>query len=170
MDKTDQSDAPSVNYDFTSEASAYLSGLFEELKQQSAKYQSLTNALLALEARVELAEKTVSLTRDHLMSEIAHSDSSTPRDWVSTLNNFRFVGVRLVDACMTVLEEGKRMTPQEILVALNRGMFRFRTSSPLREIHAALLKQGFAKKEDAVWVWNSPSHESTDSESEHSST
>lgn len=113
-----------------------------------------SGSLLALEARVELAEKTVSLTRDHLMTEIERSDSSTPRDWVSTLNNFRFVGSRLVDACMTVLEEGKRMTPQEILVALNRGMFRFRTSSPLREIHAALLRQSFAKKEDSVWVWS----------------
>jgi len=150
MDKLTPS---TIQYDVASEANSYLAGLFEELRQQAAKYQALTGQLLNLEARVELAEKTVCLTRDHLVMEIGKSDSSTPHDWVGTLNDFRFAGVRLVDACMTLLQENKHMTPQEILVGLNRGMFRFRTSSPLREIHAALLRQTFAKKEDQVWVW-----------------
>jgi hypothetical protein len=131
----------------------YLAGLFQELRQQADKYAALTGQYLNLEARVELAEKTLCLTRDHLVMEIEKSDSTTPHDWVTTLNDFRFAGVRLVDACMVLLQENKRMTPQEMLVGLNRGMFRFRTSSPLREIHAALLRQNFAKKEDQVWVW-----------------
>jgi len=144
--------SPTINYDIASESNSYLAGLFEELRQQAAKYQALTGQFLSLEARVGLAEKTLCLTRDHLVMEIGKSDSSTPRDWVATLNGFRFAGVRLVDACMTLLQENKVMTPQELLVSLNRGMFRFRTSSPLREIHAALLRQNFAKKEDQSWV------------------
>jgi hypothetical protein len=143
-----------MEYDFSSEATSYLGGLFQELQQQTAKYGALTRELLNLEARVELAEKTVCLTRDHLQLEIERSDSTMPRDWTATLSDFRFAGVRLVDACMALLRENKKMTPQEILVGLNRGMFRFRTSSPLREIHAALLRQNFAKKgEDQTWVW-----------------
>jgi len=138
---------------FSGESSAYLHGLYQELQQQTAKYAALTSELLSLEARVELAEKTVCLTRDHLALEIEQSDSAAPRNWSETLNRFRFAGVRLADACLALLKERRSMTPQQLLVGLNEGMFRFRTSAPLREIHAALLRQESAKKEDANWVW-----------------
>ena len=137
----------------STESSSYLGGLFQELHEQTNKYQRLTQELLNLEARVALAEKTVCLTRDHMSLEIEQSDSSAPNDWAAILNKFRFVGIRLADACMAILKENRKMTPQEILVELNKGMYRFRTSSPLREIHAALLRQSLVTKEDQYWVW-----------------
>jgi hypothetical protein len=135
------------------EANAYLDGLFQELRRQKAQYLELTQALHSIEARIELAEKTLSLTRDHLSMTISQTDHATPRDWSQVFQDIRFVGVRLADACMALLQEQKKMTPEELLGALNEGMFRFRTNSPQREIHAAMLRQSFAKKSGEQWVW-----------------
>ena len=145
----------------SAEATSFLSGLYQEMTEQADKYSQLTRDLLNVQGRVELAEKTLCLTRDHLANAIERSDSAVPHDWNATLNKFRFVGVRLADACMALLKENNKMTPQEILIGLNEAMYRFRTSSPLREIHAALLRQNFAKKdEDQNWVWTGAEEES----------
>src|SRR5713101_4236350 len=135
------------------EATSFLSGLFEEFQVQKERYANMTGALLSLEARIELAEKTLCLTRDHLAMSIEKTDSAIPRDWTNILNSVRFIGMRLADACMTLLQENGKMTPKEIFSALNSGMFRFRTNSLLREIHAALLRQNSAKRVGSAWVW-----------------
>jgi hypothetical protein len=142
-----------IDHHISVEANAYLDGLFQEFHRQEQQYLQLTAALHSLEARIELAEKTLSLTRDHLAMTISQTDSATPRDWSRTFKGVRFVGVRLADACMALLQERKKMTPEELLLALNEGMFRFRTNSPQREIHAAMLRQNFAKKQGEQWVW-----------------
>ncbi len=102
---------------------------------QVKRYSDLTSHLLDMQARIELAEKTLCLTRDHLAMTITQTDSATPQDWEQHLREVRFVGVRLADACMVLLKEKKALTPQEILIGLNRGMFRFRTNSPLAKKH-----------------------------------
>jgi hypothetical protein len=135
------------------EATSFLRGLFEEFQAQQVRYASMTESLLSLEARIELAEKTLCLTRDHLAMSIEKTDSAIPKDWTNILRSVRFVGMRLADACMTLLKEHEKMTPKEIFSALNSGMFRFRTNSPLREIHAALLRQNSAKKIGNAWAW-----------------
>lgn len=142
-----------VRHDISAEAQSYLHALYQEFHEQTLKYRGLTRELLNLEARVELAEQTVRLTRDHLAAAIERSDSTDPIDWLSIFNQFRFVGVRLAEACLTLLKENRRMTAQELVIGLNQGLFRFRTSSPMREIHAALLRQSSVKKEDQHWVW-----------------
>lgn len=135
------------------EATHFLQGLFKDFHDQVHKYQSLTAQLMSVEARVELAEKTMCLMRDHLAMSIKKTDSATPHDWDKTLKSVRFVGSRLVDACLVVLRKHKKMTPEEIRDALNHGMFRFRTASPLREIHAALLRQESVKRVGTTWMW-----------------
>jgi hypothetical protein len=135
------------------EATSFLRGLFTEFQQQKERYANMTAGLLSLEARIELAEKTLCLTRDHLAMSIEKTDSAIPNDWAKVLNSVRFVGMRLADACMALLKEQGKMAPKEILSALNSGMFRFRTNSPLREIHAALLRQNSAKRVGSAWVW-----------------
>jgi len=135
------------------EATSFLQGLFEEFQTQRVRYANMTESLLSLEARIELAEKTLCLTRDHLAMSIEKTDSAIPQDWTNILTSVRFVGMRLADACMTLLKEHDKMTPKEIFAALNSGMFRFRTNSPLREIHAALLRQNSAKKIGSAWAW-----------------
>jgi hypothetical protein len=135
------------------EATSFLRGLFEEFQSQKERYANMTASLLSLEARIELAEKTLCLTRDHLAMSIEKTDSAIPTNWANILNSVRFVGMRLADACMTLLQEHGKMTPKEIFSALNSGMFRFRSNSPLREIHAALLRQNSAKRVGNAWVW-----------------
>src|SRR6266566_1949448 len=86
------------------EATAYLRGLFQEFEQQKQRYAALTADLLSLEARIELAEKTLCLTRDHLAMAIEKTDSGVPTDWTKILNRVRFVGMRLADACVALLQ------------------------------------------------------------------
>ncbi len=138
---------------FSVESDAYLQGLFQELHRQGEQYLNYTEQVRNLEARLELAEKTLALTRDHLAMTIKRTDSARPRDWTKTFEHYRFVGVRLADACMALLQENKKMTSDELLAALNKGLFRFRTNSPQREIHAAMLRQSFAKKSGGCWTW-----------------
>ena len=151
--KTPPKASPLTRHDISAEATSYLQGMFQEFYTQVAKYEQQTQELHSLEGRIELTEKTLSLIRDHLAMAVENTDSATPRDWSQTLGSVRFVGVRLADACMALLQENKKMSPHEIMVGLNKGMFRFRTSSPLREIHAALLRQTFANKVGQSWVW-----------------
>src|SRR5260370_24934658 len=63
-----------INY--TTEATAYLGGLFGEFQQQTAKYHSITAQLLSLEAQIELAEKTLCLMRDHLAMAIEKTEGA----------------------------------------------------------------------------------------------
>jgi len=138
---------------YTTEATAFLGGLFGEFKEQTQKYHHLTAHLLSLEAQIELAEKTLCLMRDHLAMTINTTEGAVPNNWEKELHKVRFVGVRLADACRALLQEKKRLTPNQLLDGLNDGMFRFRTNSPLREIHAALLRQSFAEKRGEAYVW-----------------
>lgn len=148
----DKSKKP-VKAHYTMEANAFLHGLFHEFQEQTKKYQRLTSELLSLEAQIELAEKTLCLTREHFAMTIDQTDSATPNDWENVLRSVRFVGVRLADACKVLLQERKKLAPEQFLEGLNGGMFRFRTNSPLREIHAALLRQSFAEKRGNSYVW-----------------
>ncbi len=140
----------------THESTAFLRGLFSELREQQAKYCDLTGQLLGLEARIELSEKTLCLTRDHFAMTVAKTEDALPNDWSKVLQSVRYVGVRLADACVKSLEEHKKMTPEQLLRDLNDGMFRFRTNSPLREIHGALLRNPNVKRSSGSYVWIAP--------------
>jgi hypothetical protein len=139
----------------TMEANAFINGLLEEFRANAERYTSLTRHHLELEARIELTERTLCLTRDHLAMTIQQADGNvlSAYDWRPLFDEVRFVGVRLVDACLALLQENGKLTQEQLLKGLNSGMFRFRTSSPLREIHAAMLRQRRAKKVGDTWVW-----------------
>jgi hypothetical protein len=138
----------------THETNSYIDSVFQEFRANVVRYMQLIGQELALQARLELAEKTLCLTRDHLQMTIGAAGCAAHHlDWSAAFNEVRFAGVRLVDACMTLLQERGKLTPQEMLTALNAGLFRFRTSSPLREIHAALMKQRRVKRIGDAYVW-----------------
>ena len=156
MDKTKhamQKVKKTAKINYTTEATAFLAGLFGEFKEQTQKYHHFTAQLLSLEAQIELAEKTLCLMRDHLAMTISKTEGARPNDWENELHKVRFVGVRLADACRMLLQEKKKLTPVQLLEGLNEGMFRFRTNAPFREIHAALLRQSFAEKRGMTYVW-----------------
>ncbi len=140
----------------TYESTAYLGGLFTQFNDQKKKYHILIGQLMGLEAQTELAEKTLSLARDHFAMTVEKTQDAIPNDWSKDLNSVRYVGVRLADACTNSLREHKRMTPEQLLRDLNDGMFRFRTNSPLREIHGALLRHPHVKREKGAYIWVAP--------------
>jgi hypothetical protein len=128
--------------------------LFATFHGTFAKYNELLAAEREIQARLETAEKTVALTRDHLIDSLRNADdAATPDEWKPLLDGVRFVGVRLVDACLTLLQEHGRLGSNGLLERLVAGGFRFRTASPLREIHAAMLKQQTARKAGNEYVW-----------------
>ncbi len=140
----------------TFESTAYLKGVFSVFQDQRSKYCQLTGELLSLEAQTELAEKTLCLARDHFAVMVEKTQDALPNDWTAVLDSVRYVGIRLADACSKSLQEHKKMTPEELLRDLNNGMFRFRTNSPLREIHAALMRHPHVKREKGSYVWVAP--------------
>src|SRR2546425_984880 len=99
----------------TTESTAYLRGLYAEFETQVVRYHELTAHMRELEARVELAEKTLSLTRDHLAAMIDKTEFAAPKDWAKTLNTVRYVGVRLMDACVGLLRTQGKLTLQEMV-------------------------------------------------------
>jgi hypothetical protein len=152
-----------VEKTMTLESGAYLDGLFEDFAQQRHRYHELTAHLMGLEARLDLAEKTLILTRDHLEMALTTAEGDEkkrflPR-WKEDSKKVRFVGMRLVDVCATILQEHHKLTPQKLLDAINEGTFRFRTNAPLREIHAALLRHPHVKREGNYYIWDAPAEE-----------
>src|SRR2546430_636945 len=65
----------------TTECTAYLEGIYDEFALLVQRYASLTSHMREMEARVELTEKTLSLTRDHLAEMIDKIEFATPKDW-----------------------------------------------------------------------------------------
>ena len=140
----------------TLESNAYLEGLFSDFAQQMRRYHDLTAAQLGIEARLELAEKTLILTRDHLKMALDTSESSERNAflarWKEQSKNVRFFGMRLLDVCVGLLQEHKKLSPQRLLDLVNAGTFRFRTNSPLREIHAALRGTQASARRPLIWA------------------
>jgi hypothetical protein len=149
---------PKIPETATLESQAYLEGLFSDFSQQMDRYKALTRALMGLEARMEIAEKTLCLTRDHLQLALTTCEGGGIwRDrYDAEAAKVRFIGKRLVDACEEALAQHKKLTPEKLRDALNEGTFRFRTTSPLREIHAALLRHPNIKRVDNYYIWSGP--------------
>jgi hypothetical protein len=145
----------------TLESGAYLDGLFKDFAEQVQRYKMLTHALMELEARLDLGEKTLCLTRDHLELALKNTEGAENRlsEFRHQAARVRFVGARLTDACTAILKEHRKITPQKLLDAVNEGTFRFRTNAPLREIHAALLRHPDVKREGQYYNWNGPAAE-----------
>jgi hypothetical protein len=140
----------------TNETHGYLSGLYEDFNEQVTKYVQLVHMMLSAQARVELAEKNLCNTREHFAAHIIKCKDAVPGDWSVTLARARFVGARLSEACKELLVEHRKLTPVQLLAFLNNGQYRWRTPTPFREIHGALVKQSWAKREGDDYVWVGP--------------
>jgi hypothetical protein len=142
----------------TLESGAFLNGLFKDFRGQIDRYKALTARLMEIEAQLQLAEKTLSLTRDHLEMALKSTEGSQNRmrEFKRESTLVRFVGMRLTDACTIVLKERKRVRAEKLLDAINEGTFRFKSNAPLREIHAALLKHPHVKRQGDYYIWIPP--------------
>jgi hypothetical protein len=138
----------------TNESVSFIRGLYGEYEDQLKRYVGQIALLFEIEARVVVIEKNLCVTRDHLKIAIRNTDERLPKEWCEKLRIARFVGVRLADACVSLLREKKKMTHDELVDALNHGMYRFRTAAPAREIHAALLRQTHnVRRTETGWEW-----------------
>ena len=140
----------------TNETHGYLSGMYSDFNQQVSGYVEAVHQYHFMAARVELAEKNLRNTREHFAAVIAKCKDSVPEDWSVALARARFVGARLSEACMELLQEHRRLRPQKLLELLNKGQYRFRTPTPFREIHGALVKQSWAGRDGEDYVWTGP--------------
>jgi hypothetical protein len=144
----------------TLEANAYLDGMFTDFKSEIERYQEFTTHMMHLEARLGLSEKRIALTRDELNLALTTCEGGPDQARLAQFHKLservRFVGMRLVDACTIVLKKHGRLTPEKLLDAINEGTFRFRTNAPLREIHAALLRQPNVDRRGNCYIWTGP--------------
>ena len=64
-----------------------------------------------------------------------------------------YIGMKLREAALTVIEQKSQATPPEIIADLSEGGFSF-GEYPLRQLHFALLKnRKAARAEDGSWRW-----------------
>jgi hypothetical protein len=142
----------------TLESGAFLEGLFKDFRGQVSRYKFLTGKLMEIEAQLQLAEKTLALTRDHLGMALKTTEGSADRmkDFKKESAYVRFVGMRLTDACTVVLKERKKLRAEKLLDEVNEGTFRFKSNAPLREIHAALLKHPHVQRQGDYYIWIPP--------------
>ena len=134
----------------------YVEGLLQELDSQTKHHIQLVQQLAEWQARTDISERNLRLTRDHLLSTLESTKEDVPSNWREATSRVRFVGVRLGDAAMEVLKSHTHpLTVEEVEASLNEGQFRFRTGHPKREIHAALLRQRAAQRnaEDDTWEY-----------------
>ena len=132
---------------------SYVRGVYKAFQKQVGEYTALIRELLELQGRIGLIEKQVKVSRDHLCMVIEQTGGVAPEDWDDTLNSVRFVNMRLAEACMSLLEQNKVMTTTQLITALNHGMYRWRTNTPLREVNAALLRQKDVTRQDDKWIY-----------------
>lgn len=137
----------------TAERIGYVEGLFGELEEQLQRYVDLSRQQQKVLAQLEIAENTVQAIRGYIYTQLANTEEDVPPNWELLLKQGRFVGSRIGEACTTVLKEQNVLSHEELLDELNDGQFRFRTSHPLREINAALLRHPKINKEGENWVY-----------------
>jgi len=152
------------NHPGTVERRAFVQGLFSELNEQVAHYVAVVAQLADAQGRMVLAERNLRLTREHLKAILSRTDEDVPPDWQKVLRQVRFVGARPGDAIVEVLRDHGSLTTREMLDELNRGQFRFRTGSPLREINAAMLRQASVRRENDRWIYEGPAAETVNQE------
>lgn len=143
----------------TMERTAFMNGLYSELVEQYERYSVLLNQLLELEARVDVAEKSLKLVRDALLDavrECGFEDATPPQEYGDMLFHMRFIGMRAAEACLEILRTHGEISMADLLQHLNYGMFRFKTGSPEREIYAALLRQPNVTRDGDRWIYASP--------------
>jgi hypothetical protein len=143
----------------TLERQAFVDGLFAELKHLLDHHLRMVREHAGLQAKIMITEKNIKFTKEHLFMLLSDTPEQVPKNWEKTLENVRFIGARLGDACLTILKEKKSVTTDEMLGALNNGQFRFRTGYPLREIHAALLRHPDVRRENDLWIYDDKKEE-----------
>jgi len=137
----------------TLESVSYVKGVYQAFHKQMKEYVGLTEKLLGLQGQIVLAEKQLQIARDHLCMVIEKTPGVMPPNWDQTLKAIRFVGLRLAKAALQVLSENGHMTTDELIQALNDGMYRWRSNSPARELNAALLRQADVTRNDDTWTY-----------------
>ena len=134
------------------ERQGFVAGLFDALREQLDRHLTLVRQLATLQGKVQVSERNLALTRDHLQALLEDTaDEMVPEGWEDVLSRVRFVGVRLGSACLALLREHDALSTEELEIKLNEGQFRFNTGTPLREINAALLRQRHVVRIDDRW-------------------
>ncbi|MPZ22762.1 MAG: hypothetical protein GEU28_04310 [Dehalococcoidia bacterium] len=143
----------------SAERIAFVQGLLDELQGQTAKHIERVMELAHLQAQLEIGERNLIATRDYLNSVLSQTKETVPHGWQALIRSLRFLGARLGDACVQVLRESEGpLEVAQIEGALNAGQYRFRTGTPRREIHAALLRQPRVKRtDDGGWFYTQES-------------
>ncbi len=135
--------------------------LEERAREVVTSYEELERDRLNLEAaqaRYDFTKRQVMLARDRYRSEWdfptslfdfpdhIEIDRQEAGHFVWVMNRIRFMGLPIGQACRIALGELKLSTTEALVSTLEDGGFSFSTTSPSREIHAALMKQPWVKR------------------------
>ena len=136
---------------------ATLRELAEIVAQEKLAWDLARIALAKAKNEYEFVERRLILAKDRLWLEFqdpkAPFEGPLPRDLDETTNSVQYLGMPLKAACKWVLGAWMAATAEEIADRLEEGGFQFKGHVPEREVHAALLKQPWARKNQSTGMW-----------------
>jgi hypothetical protein len=135
-----------------------LKELAEIIVEEKLAWDRARIALEKAKSEYDFAERRLVLANERYRVEhLAHPDPLSegviPLELSHVLETVQYLGFSLKAACRWVLEGFGAASAEEIADRLEEGGFQFKSDVPVREVHAALLKQPWAKKNQETGMW-----------------
>ena len=126
--------------------------MIAELRERAERYAAAAAEAERLERRIAQGERRLAAAGEHLLSALEADGAEAPAAWRSALLRARMAGASAGEACAILLAEHGPLTTSGLRTELERAGFRFRGATPLREIHAALIRNSRVRRDGARWV------------------
>jgi hypothetical protein len=132
--------------------------LAEAVAEEKLAWDRARIELERARSQYEFAERRLVLAKERFYLELrAHpepqSEGLLPRDLDEVISSVQYMGDSIKSACKWVLGAWMAASSEEIADRLEEGGFQFKSDVPVREVHAALMKQPWAKKNQATGMW-----------------
>ena len=126
--------------------------MLAELRERAERHAAAVAEAERLERGVAQGERRLAAAGKHLLSALEAEGIDAPAGWRDALLRARMAGASAGEACAILLEEHGPATTAGLKTMLERSGFRFRSATPLREIHAALIRNARVRRDGALWV------------------
>ena len=129
-----------------------IGGMFAELRERAERHAAAAAEAERLERVVAHGERRLAAAGEHLLAVLEAEGMEAPAGWRDALLRARMAGASAGEACAILLEEHGPATAAGLKTMLERAGFRFRGAAPLREIHAALIRNSRVRRDGGLWV------------------
>ena len=125
--------------------------MIAELRERAERHAAAAAGAALLERRIARGERRLAAAGEHLLAVLEADGIDAPAGWRDALLRARMAGASAGKACAIMLQEHGPLTTAGLKTMLERAGFRFRGATPLREIHAALIRNSRVRRDGDRW-------------------